>query len=151
MKKYIRLLSFVLVLVLALSITGCAKKEESGKGGTRTVTDHAGNQVEVPTEINRIVVADIYPMPSVLTIFFDSAEKIVGMAPASMTAAQNSLLGELYPEILNAETSFTDGSDVNIEELIKLEPDIVFYSASNAEVGEKLKNAGIPGIAGVLF
>ena len=147
MKKNIRLLSVVLVLVLALSITGCAKKEESGKAETRTVTDHAGNQVEVPTKIDRIVVADIYPMPSVLTIFFDSAEKIVGMAPASMTAAQNSLLGELYPEILNAQTSFTDGSDVNIEELIKLEPDVVFYSASNAEVGEKLKNAGIPGIA----
>ena len=114
---------------------------------TRTVTDHAGNEVEIPAQIDRIVVADIYPMPSVLTIFFDSAEKIVGMAPASMTAAQNSLLGELYPEILNASTAFTDGSDVNIEELMKLEPDIVFYSASSAEIGEKLKNAGIPGIA----
>lgn len=117
------------------------------QGEYHTVVDHAGNEVEVPYDIQRIVVADIYPLPSVLSVFFDSAEKIVGMAPASMTAAQNSLLSELYPEILNAETSFTDGTTINIEELVKLDPDVVFYGASNPEIGEQLKNSGIPGIA----
>lgn len=120
---------------------------EESQGESHTVVDHAGNQVEVPYDIQRIVVADIYPLPSVLSVFFDSAEKIVGMAPASMTAAQNSLLSELYPEILNAETNFTDGTTINIEELVKLNPDVVFYGASNPEIGEQLKNAGIPGIA----
>ena len=121
--------------------------ESEGTEETHTVVDHAGNEVEVPYDIERIAVADIYPLPSVLSVFFDSAEKIVGMAPASMTAAQNSLLSELYPEILNAETGFTDGTTVNIEELIKLDPDVVFYGASNPEIGEQLKNSGIPGIA----
>ena len=104
--------------------------ESEGTEETHIVVDHAGNEVEVPYDIERIAVADIYPLPSVLSVFFDSAEKIVGMAPASMTAAQNSLLSELYPEILNAETGFTDGTTVNIEELIKLDPDVVFYGAS---------------------
>ena len=121
--------------------------ESEGTEETHIVVDHAGNEVEVPYDIERIAVADIYPLPSVLSVFFDSAEKIVGMAPASMTAAQNSLLSELYPEILNAETGFTDGTTVNIEELIKLDPDVVFYGASNPEIGEQLKNSGIPGIA----
>lgn len=120
---------------------------EEAKEEYHTVVDHAGNEVEVPYDIERIAVADIYPLPSVLSVFFDSAEKIVGMAPASMTAAQNSLLSELYPEILDAETGFTDGTAVNVEELIKLDPDVVFYGASNPEIGEQLKNAGIPGIA----
>lgn len=120
---------------------------EETQGEYHTVVDHAGNEVEVPYDIERIAVADIYPLPSVLSVFFDSAEKIVGMAPASMTAAQNSLLSELYPEILNADTSFTDGTTINVEELIKLDPDVVFYGASNPEIGEQLKNAGIPGIA----
>ena len=120
---------------------------EETQGEYHTVVDHAGNEVEVPYDIERIAVADIYPLPSVLSVFFDSAEKIVGMAPASMTAAQNSLLSELYPEILNADTSFTDGTTINVEELIKLDPDVVFYGASNSEIGEQLKNAGIPGIA----
>ena len=121
--------------------------ESEGTEETHIVVDHAGNEVEVPYDIERIAVADIYPLPSVLSVFFDSAEKIVGMAPASMTAAQNSLLSELYPEILYAETGFTDGTTVNIEELIKLDPDVVFYGASNPEIGEQLKNSGIPGIA----
>ena len=88
---------------------------------THTVIDHAGNEVEVPDEINRVVVADIYPMASVLTVFFGSADKLVGIAPPCMSAAKNGLLGELYPEILKAETGFIDGTNVNIEELMKLE------------------------------
>lgn len=120
---------------------------EETQGEYHTIVDHAGNEVEVPYDIERIAVADIYPLPSVLSVFFDSAEKIVGMAPASMTAAQNSLLSELYPEILNAETGFTDGTTINVEELIKLDPDVVFYGTSNPEIGEQLQNAGIPGVA----
>ena len=59
--------------------------------GTHTVKDHAGNDVEVPNTVERIAVCDIYPLPSILAVFFDSAEKIVGMAPQSMAAAKNSL------------------------------------------------------------
>lgn len=94
-----------------------------------TVTDHLDNQVTVPADIERIAVVGVWPLPSVLTIFFNSAEKIVGMPEASLTAAQNGLLGELYPEILNAKTDFINGDDVNLEELMLLEPDVVFYNA----------------------
>lgn len=127
--------------------TSTTEPETVDPDGTHIVTDHAGNNVEVPNVINRIVVADIYPMASVLTVFFDSAEKIVGMAAPCMSAAKNGLLGELYPEILNAKTDFIDGTNVNIEELLKLNPDVVFYSAGSKEEGEAYKNAGIPAIA----
>ena len=127
--------------------TSTTEPETLDPDGTHIVTDHAGNSVEVPNVINRIVVADIYPMASVLTVFFDSAEKIVGMAAPCMSAAKNGLLGELYPEILNAKTDFIDGTNVNIEELLKLNPDVVFYSAGSKEEGEVYKNAGIPAIA----
>ena len=122
-------------------------EETESTAGSHVVVDHADNEVEVPDQIDRIVVCDIYPLPSVLTVFFDSADKIVGMAPPSMTAAQNGLLGELYPSILDVETGFIDGSDVNMEELLKLEPDIVFYSASQPAQGEQLAAAGIPAVA----
>ncbi len=95
----------------------------------------------------RIVVCDILPLPSVLSVFFDSAEKLVGIAPSSMSAAQNSLLSQLYPEILNAETGFMNGTDVNTEELMKLAPDVVFYSAMNPALGEKLQTAGFCAVA----
>ena len=126
--------------------TTTSLSETTAGSETHVVTDHMGNKVEVPNEINRIVVADIYPLPSVLSVFFDSASKIVGMAPVSMSAAKNSLLSELYPEILNASTSFTDGTNINIEELTKLNPDVVFYSGANTQEGEMLRNAGFAAI-----
>lgn len=132
-----------------------AENEESEAAGesdaqdsdTITITDHNGNVVEVPKNIERIAVGNILPMPSVLAVFFDSAEKIVGMPKGSMTAAENSLLSELYPEILNAETGYIDGAEINIEELIKLDVDVVIYNAANASMGELLAKAGIPGVA----
>jgi iron complex transport system substrate-binding protein len=112
-----------------------------------TVTDHNDNVVQVPKNAQRIAVCDILPLPSVLCVFFDSAEKLVGIAPSSMSAAQNSLLSQLYSEILNAQTGYMNGTDVNTEELMQLAPDVVFYSASNPALGEKLTASGFCAIA----
>lgn len=161
MKKLICLL---LAAVLALSLAACGgapapettvptetagetAPETTAAPTTHTVVDHLDNAVEVPYEVNRIVVCDIYPLPSALTVFFDSAEKIVGMPAPAMTAAANGLLGQLYPQILDAQTGFIDGSTINMEELLKLQPDVVFYSASQPQEGEQLRNAGIPALA----
>lgn len=147
MKKVWSLL-FVFIMVLSLTACGSGTTEkESEAGDTHVIVDHAGYEIEVPNTIERIVVCDILPMPSVISVFFDSAEKIVGMSGTSMSAAQNSLLGELYPEILEAETGFIDGTTVNVEELMKLEPDVVIYSASSPELGEELRNAGFAAVA----
>ena len=59
------------------------------------------------------------------------AEKLVGISPVSMSAAKAGLLGELYPEILDADTSFFENNELNIESLLTLEPDLVFYNAQN--------------------
>ena len=116
-----KILSLILVIAMLLTITACgAAPETTGApeaAKTHIVVDHNDNEVELPYEINRIAVCGILPLPSVIAIFFDSAEKIVGMSNTSMTAAENSLLGELYPEILKAETGFINGTNVNVEEL----------------------------------
>lgn len=111
------------------------------------VIDHAGNEVKVPNKIDRIVITDIYPIPSVISIFFNGASKIVGMAPPSMIAAKNSVLSKLYPEILNAKTDFIKGTSINMEELLKLNPDIIFYPETSKQEGEDFKKLGIPAIA----
>lgn len=127
--------------------TASADEESAAEDDTITITDHNGNIVTVPKNIERIAVGNILPMPSVLAVFFDSAEKIVGMPAGCMTAAENSLLSELYPEILNAETGYINGAEINIEELMKLDVDVVIYNAANASMGEQLANTGIPGVA----
>lgn len=112
--------------------------------GQITVTDHAGREVTLPAEINRVVVTDIYPMASVLSVYLGSAEKLVGIHPVCMSAAKSGLLGEIFPEILNADTSFMTGNDLNVEQLMNLEPDVVFCGAGNSELMEAVTNAGIP-------
>lgn len=125
--------------------------DQSGRpaktSATKIITDHAGNQVEIPAQVNRVVVTDILPLPSIITVFLGSGEKIVGMSPASMSAAKTGLLGELFPDILNAGTGFMNGSDINMEELMKLEPDVVFYNAGSKEMGEALSAAGFAAVA----
>lgn len=142
-----RIISILLVLALMVPLTGCTQAENVNNRATHTVVDHAGYEVEVPNDVNRIAVCNILPLPSVLAVFFDSAEKIVAMASGSKSAAENSLLGQLYPELLEAETAFLEGGNINVEELMKLAPDVVFYSASEPEMGQQLLNAGFAAVA----
>ena len=134
---------FAALLTGALIFMNCA----SGAEASRVITDEAGDKVTVPDKIERIAVAGILPFPSVITVFLGSAEKLVGIPPASMGAAKAGLLGELFPEILKAQTGYTAGLDLNIEELMKLRPDVVFYLAGNKEMGKMIKNAGLPAVA----
>jgi len=143
-KKTVCALLAALMIISAFS--SCTKKETENDD-TITITDHLGNLVEVPKEIDRIVIGKIYPLPSVISIFFDSAEKIVGMPEPCMTAAENSLLSELYPEILAAETDYINGANLNIEALLELDPDVYIYNAADVQHGEICKKAGIPAIA----
>lgn len=152
MKNLSRIVCFILAAVMLLSLAACGATpkedtQEPEEAATHIVTDNSGNKVEVPTEINRIAVCSPWPLPSVLSVFFDSADKIVGIPPVCMAAAKNGLLGELYPEILGAETGFTDGTTVNMEELAKLQPDVVFYSSANPEIGQQLSEAGFAAVA----
>lgn len=143
-----KIICIILAALMSLTLVACADHTDTpgNDDDTITVVDHGGNTVTVPRDIRRVVVCDIFPLPSVLTVFFDSADKLVGIAPTSMAAAQNGLLSQLYPEILNAKTDFMTGSTVNLEELAKLEPDVVFYGADNAAQGEELRRAGFAAV-----
>lgn len=110
----------------------------------RTVVDHAGNEVVLPERIDRIVISGLLPLPSVYCLFEGNADKLVGMPPSAMAAAENSILAEFMPDILKVSTDFSKNNELNIEELLELKPDVVFYSATNTAEYEKLKTTGIP-------
>ena len=113
----------------------------------RTVVDHDGIEVDIPEQIDRIAVGNIGPMASVLTLFLGSGESIVGMSPMSMSAAENGILGELFPELLDADTSFLQASNINVEKLLTLEPDLVLIQSGQSEVRTQLENAGLTVVA----
>ena len=123
-----------------------AAEEPAAEDGTVTITDHADRTVTVPTDPTRVVILDILPLPSVLTVFLGSAETILAMEPASMNAAKNGILSELFPEVLNVSTDIMNGDDINIEALVALDPQIVFYNAGSAAICEQLENAGLTAV-----
>lgn len=138
---------FALSVPLA-SVVGHAGNVQAATKSSQTITikDEAGDTVKVPKHIKRIAVASLYPLPSVLAVFFNSADKIVGMPDISMTAAKNGLLSDLYPSILKAKTSFVKGTTINTEELKKLHPDVVFYNAETVQQKKQLQNAGFTAV-----
>jgi iron complex transport system substrate-binding protein len=173
--KPVRLTALLLCLCLLLSAAACGAKtvtaevpaeepaaetveapaaepaaapaeEPAAEAGTVTITDHADRTVTVPTDPTRVVILDILPLPSVLTVFLGSAETILAMEPASMNAAKNGILSELFPEVLDVNTDIMNGEDVNIEALVALDPQIVFYNAGNSALGGQLENAGLTAV-----
>jgi iron complex transport system substrate-binding protein len=157
MKKFIaKALSGMLAVTLLTGCAGTSAASSTAAASTSaateiptevTITDHQDRTITVPTDPKKVAVLDIYPLASMLTIYLDSAESIVAMEPASMSAAKNGVLSELYPEVLNVNTNIMDGNDVNIESLVALNPDVVFYNAGNKAEQQKLENAGLTAVA----
>lgn len=142
-----RLFSIALPLVVPFALFATGTPEPQAEVETRTVTDGLGRQVEIPVEFDRVVTLPI-PIPSVFFTIDGSDQRVVGMHPSSYSAVEGSILGRLAPGLLGAETDFvTQGFQVNIEQLLALEPDIVFQWASQAEEIEKIEATGLPVIA----
>lgn len=145
MKKLLALL-----LVLAMLLAGCAAKdtpETSAAPETRTVTDTIGRTIEVPAEVGRVVIISTMPLASVYCMVAGSGEKLVGLTPSSANAALHSFVVKLAPQVADVSTKFAQGETVNVEEVLALEPDVVFYNTNNAadcEAVAKLETAGIP-------
>ena len=111
---------------------------------TRTITDHAGNTVEVPEKIERIVIDQIPILSTYMAYHHGKAPYIVGYAGSLKQVISNTVLKDIAPELLDSQNTVQSQSDINIEEIMKLKPDVIFYNASNKEHYETLKKTGIP-------
>ena len=129
-----------------LTAFGCALAMMSATSGlaARTIVDDNGTEVEIPEKINRVVVTNILPLASAVTVFLNDGKTVVGMHPASYSAAQTGLLGKLYPDVLKADTSFMQGATLNVEALMALKPDLVLVNAPDRRTMDTIRNAGIP-------
>lgn len=123
-----------------------AEEENTEERGKRTIIDHTGVEVEIPADIDRVVISSIMPLPSVYAFFRGSVDGLAGIHPMSMSAAKNSYLATVYPAIGDIDTTFVENGEINIEQLMALKPDVVFYSAANTAEREMYDNAGIKAI-----
>ncbi len=138
----------MLLLALVWGTVGVRLGGEAlGAKAERTIVDQNGRTVKLPAEVKRVAITTIWPLPSVFFMVDGSAQKLVGIPPASKSAAGVSMLAVMDPGIMKAETGFVTGTDVNLEELMKLRPDVVLFRAENTPEQSKLEKTGIPAVA----
>ena len=140
----------------AMALAACSDKEAttSTSGGEvqttaeeKIVIDQAGTEVTIPAEVNSIVSGGILPYFHTWYVATNSAKEIVGMHPNSYNAAENSILSKMAPDILKADTSFVQNGEMNVEELMKINPDVFFEIATDEKSIEQARNAGISTVA----
>ncbi len=152
MKKYLSIL--LAVLTLTLSMAGCgntaanqsqsSSQPEVDVNGTHTVVDHGGNTVEVPNKIIRVVIDQIPILSTYMSYFQGSAPNIVGYCGSFKDTITKTVLKDIAPELMQSADTVYAQSDLNIEEVMKLNPDVIFYNANNASHAQILKSSGIP-------
>ena len=133
------------------AITSTGETESSSKEatkGTRIIKDQLGFDVELPPakDIKRIAIHKLLPLPSVYAVYKGgNVDRLISMPPDSLNAAKNSILAKYAPDILNVSIDYYKGGELNMEELLKLKPDVVFY-AGGEEERQQFVNAGIPAV-----
>ncbi|MFJ7744925.1 ABC transporter substrate-binding protein [Peribacillus sp. NPDC097295] len=141
---------------MAALITGCGNSEDDTKGDTsekqttaeeKVIQDQLGRDVTVPADVERIVVGGILPYFSTWYVATNSTKEVVGLHPNAYNAAENSILAEMSPDILKADTSFIQNGEVNVEELMKVNPQLYFEKAQDQKTIDKLEDAGVSVVA----
>jgi iron complex transport system substrate-binding protein len=105
-----------------------------------------GNEVVIPARVERVVISSVWPLASVYCLYMGSTDKLVGLDPAIISAAENSALIKVFPDIVKIPSGFAKNGNINSEELMKLAPDVVLYSSGAPEDYDVCKQAGIPAV-----
>lgn len=125
--------------------TGAAASSGGRAAATRTIVDQVGNTVHLPEKIERVVIASVWPLASVYCQMFGT-DKLVGLDPAIVSAAENSMLVKIAPDIGTIETGFSKNGNLNAEELLALDPDVVLYASGVMADYDIATQAGIPAV-----
>ena len=162
--KFKKILSLLLVFIMMAGILGgCGKKEDSeeknagtnnvsteekvatkDEAGSHIVVDHAGHEVEVPNKIEKIVIDQVPILSTYMAYNEGKAPYIVGYAGSLKQVISETVLKDMAPELLDATNTVQGQSDINVEEIMKLKPDVIFYNAKNQDRYEKLSKTGVP-------
>lgn len=136
LKSYITL---IVIMLSLLVLGGCGSKTtNSAPPAERTIVDMANITVKIPAVVNKIVV----------TCYGGATNEIAVLGAADKIIAQPRQ--ENFPQLMKMDPQFKNTPDVgsfdniNVEEIIKLKPDIVVASVTSPTGNKKLEEAGIP-------
>jgi iron complex transport system substrate-binding protein len=106
--------------------------------GNRTIIDSTGNSVSIPNDVNRVVTVD--PFSSQFIFVIGSSDKLVGTC---IGPSDKSVVNKTEPELASLPSAGCK-TNVNIEQLLALKPELVISSDTYNASNDKIKLAGIP-------
>lgn len=145
MKNVRKSLSLILTAILLISLftlSGCTKQEAvDTTTKSHTIVDMAGREVVLPVDIERI--AAVGPVPVINTFIFTLGEgdKIVNGLPGFAQSERWKYQTIFAPHLADLPSIQQSRTDPTIEELIKLEPDVVF--TMDEQLAEAVANANL--------
>jgi iron complex transport system substrate-binding protein len=129
-------------LALVLVFVGCF----AARAQTRSFTDMTGQTTSLPVHITRV--GDMWPANNEIVVMLGGGNKLV-----ATTTVLRSLpwIRTVYPGFTQIPSPFTVG-DVNVEELLKANPQVVIVttggtktvSASSSALAQSINSVGIP-------
>ncbi len=149
----VKLMVFCLaVALIAVTLSACGIQQAKTSGGgsvaeTRTIVDHAGRSVTVPTKINKVFSVS----PAGMIMMYSLApDKLVGWNYELMPENKKYILPE-YQNLPNLGGWYANIS-CNTEELLKIHPDVIIsigdLNATAISQAESIQNQiGIPVVA----
>jgi iron complex transport system substrate-binding protein len=81
-----------------------------------------------------------------MAYFKGSAPHIVGYSGSFKETISETALKNIVPKLIESSNTVYAQSDLNIEEIIKFKPDVIFYNTNNKEHAQMLASSGIPSI-----
>jgi iron complex transport system substrate-binding protein len=130
---------FCCLLLLTLSIGDRVALAEQGV----SFVDQNGRTVTLARPATRVVTIP-KPAASMFVAVDGSSSKLVGMHPQSKTALLEGVLGRFFPEMKNIPTDMIGaGFSPNVEEMVRINPDIIFQWGMSEQMFQPLEAAGL--------
>lgn len=155
-KEFIRKIAVCVLVLSMFLLAGCSIGQKNAETGTtnpkaadekRTITDTTGKQVELKKDVQRIAVVPI-PWASIVYAIDGSGKRLVGMHPSAKQSYEQCILKTMAPEMEKASANFVDNDfAIHMEEVKKLNPDVMIVWDYQEKEIEQLKVLGIPAVA----
>ena len=129
-----KIVSVFLIAALICSLVGCGMQND--QSATRTITDSAGDQVEVPEKVETVI--NLVAFGCQAMVGLDLGDYLVGV---NEEAVESPWMEEMYPRIKEIEKYNWEPS---AESLLKANADVVLVE--NAEFARELRSKGITAV-----
>lgn len=155
MKKIAKFASIILAVVLLVSLLGgCANNQPSDvdepdvteqvveRAYPYTFTDMAGVEITLDKEVESVyIVGNVQPLVALYRYYAGNSDKLIECPAASQSIIRSSVFADIWPDMLDLTTH---NDDANVEEILALNPDVVFMTGSaTGDAYEALVNAGL--------